>query len=86
MEAISYSRTRRHLAEVMDKVSDDREPVLITRQGGGPLSCCHSKNTTHSKKRRISFARRGTQSVCWNRSNSSSAAVSKVPRIAREAD
>lgn len=37
MEAIRYSRTRRHLAEVMDKVSDDREPVLITRQRGRPV-------------------------------------------------
>ncbi|HEU5478638.1 MAG TPA: type II toxin-antitoxin system prevent-host-death family antitoxin [Candidatus Tumulicola sp.] len=37
MEAISYSRTRQHLAEVMDKVSDDRAPVMITRQRGRPV-------------------------------------------------
>ena len=34
METVTYSRTRQHLAEIMDKVSDDRAPVLITRQNG----------------------------------------------------
>jgi len=34
MDAITYSHTRQHLAEVMDMVSDDRSPVLITRQKG----------------------------------------------------
>ena len=37
MEAISYSLTRQHLAEVMNKVSDDRAPILITRQKGRPV-------------------------------------------------
>jgi antitoxin YefM len=37
MEAITYSHTRQHLAEIMDKVSDDRAPVLITRQSGNPV-------------------------------------------------
>ncbi len=37
MEAITYSHTRQHLAEIMDKVSDDRTPVLITRQNGNPV-------------------------------------------------
>ena len=37
MEAISYSRARQHLAEVMDKVSDDRAPVMITRESGRPV-------------------------------------------------
>ncbi len=37
MEAITYSHTRQHLAEIMDKVSDDRAPVLITRQNGNPV-------------------------------------------------
>lgn len=37
MEAITYSHTRQHLAEIMNKVSDDRAPVLITRQTGNPV-------------------------------------------------
>lgn len=34
MDAFTYSHTRQHLAEIMDKVRDDRAPVLITRQSG----------------------------------------------------
>lgn len=34
METTTYSRARQHLAEIMDRVSDDRAPVLITRQNG----------------------------------------------------
>jgi antitoxin YefM len=34
MDAITYSHTRQHLAEIMNRVSDDRAPVLITRQTG----------------------------------------------------
>lgn len=34
MEAITYSHTRQHLAEIMNKVGNDRAPVLITRQSG----------------------------------------------------
>lgn len=37
MEAITYSHTRQHLAEIMNKVTDDRAPVLITRQTGNPV-------------------------------------------------
>ncbi len=37
MEAISYSQARQHLAEIMNKVSDDRAPVLITRQKGSSV-------------------------------------------------
>ena len=37
MDAITYSHTRQHLAEIMNKVSDDRSPVLITRQTGNPV-------------------------------------------------
>ncbi len=37
MEAISYSLTRQHLSEIMNKVSDDRAPILITRQKGKPV-------------------------------------------------
>jgi len=37
MDAITYSHTRQHLAEIMNKVSDDRAPVLITRQTGKPV-------------------------------------------------
>ena len=37
MEAITYSHTRQHLAEIMNKVADDHAPVLITRQAGQPV-------------------------------------------------
>ena len=37
METVTYSRTRQHLSEIMNKVSDDRAPVLITRQNGTPV-------------------------------------------------
>lgn len=37
MEAITYSHTRQHLAEIMNKVGEDRSPVLITRQTGNPV-------------------------------------------------
>ncbi len=37
MEALSYSHTRQHLADVMNKVTEDRAPVLITRQNGNPV-------------------------------------------------
>jgi antitoxin YefM len=37
MEAFTYSHTRQHLAEIMNKVVDDRAPVLITRQTGSPV-------------------------------------------------
>lgn len=37
MDAITYSHTRQHLAEIMNKVSEDRAPVLITRQAGKPV-------------------------------------------------
>jgi antitoxin YefM len=37
MEAVNYSYTRANLTAVMDKVAQDRAPVLITRQKGEPV-------------------------------------------------
>lgn len=37
MEAVNYSYTRQHLTAVMDKVGQDRAPVMITRQKGAPV-------------------------------------------------
>lgn len=34
MDVISYSDTRANLKEVMDRVVDDRTPVVVTRQRG----------------------------------------------------
>ena len=34
MKAISYSAFRSHLADTLDKVNEDQEPVLVTRQNG----------------------------------------------------
>jgi len=36
MDTINFSTTRQKLASVMDKVSEDRAPILITRQKGSP--------------------------------------------------
>lgn len=37
MDAIAYSAARASLAKTMDKVNDDHEPILITRQNGKPV-------------------------------------------------
>lgn len=34
MDVVSYSRARQDLARLMDKVSDDRSPLIVTRRGG----------------------------------------------------
>lgn len=34
MDVVSYSRARQDLARLMDKVSDDRSPLMVTRRGG----------------------------------------------------
>jgi len=34
MDVISYSRARQDLARLMDKVSEDRSPLIVTRRGG----------------------------------------------------
>ena len=34
MDVISYSDTRAHLKEVMDRVVEDRAPIVISRQKG----------------------------------------------------
>lgn len=36
MEHVSYTAFRGHLAEMLDKVNDDHEPLTITRQKGRP--------------------------------------------------
>jgi antitoxin YefM len=37
MNALTYSYTRRHFAEVMRQVNDDRSPVIVTSQRGQPV-------------------------------------------------
>lgn len=37
MDAITYTRARAHLAEMMAKVNDDHTPVIITRKSGGSV-------------------------------------------------
>ncbi len=37
METVTYSHTRQHLAEIMNKVTEDRAPILVTRQTGSPV-------------------------------------------------
>lgn len=36
MHTISYSSFRSHLASTLDRVNDDHQPILITRQNGKP--------------------------------------------------
>ncbi len=37
MNALTYSYTRQHFAEVMRQVNDDRSPVIVTSQRGQPV-------------------------------------------------
>jgi len=37
MEALTYSFTRQHFAEVMRRVNDDHTPVVVTSQRGKPV-------------------------------------------------
>jgi antitoxin YefM len=37
VDTMSYSYTRQNFANVMDRVNDDRAPLLITRQQGKPV-------------------------------------------------
>ena len=37
MDAISYTAARANLAKTMQKVCDDHEPVIITRQNADPV-------------------------------------------------
>ncbi len=37
MDALTYSYTRQHFADVMRQVNDDRAPVVITSQRGKPV-------------------------------------------------
>ncbi len=36
-ESITYSTLREHLKDYLDKVCDDREPILVTRRNGGDV-------------------------------------------------
>lgn len=37
MDALTYSYTRQHFADVMRRVNDDRAPVVVTSQRGKPV-------------------------------------------------
>lgn len=37
MDALTYSYTRQHLADVMRRVNEDRSPVIVTTQRGKPV-------------------------------------------------
>ncbi|PPD02744.1 MAG: type II toxin-antitoxin system prevent-host-death family antitoxin [Methylobacter sp.] len=36
MDTINYTTLRNNLASILDKVNDDHNPVLVTRQNGKP--------------------------------------------------
>lgn len=36
MDVITYSNFRKNLSDALDKVTEDRSPILITRQSGEP--------------------------------------------------
>ncbi len=37
MDAVTYSYTRQHFSDMMDRVNEDRVPLLVTRQKGRPV-------------------------------------------------
>lgn len=37
MDAVSYTHARNHLAELTDRVCQNRCPILVTRQGAPPV-------------------------------------------------
>lgn len=37
MNALTYTHTRQHFAEVMRQVNEDHEPVVVTSQRGAPV-------------------------------------------------
>ena len=37
MHTVSYAALRKDLASIMDRVNDDRSPVLVTRPSGRPV-------------------------------------------------
>ncbi len=37
MDAIAYSNARKQFAHILDKVCDDHDPVIITRQNAKPV-------------------------------------------------
>ena len=37
MNALTYTNTRQHFADVMRQVNDDHEPVVVTSQRGKPV-------------------------------------------------
>jgi antitoxin YefM len=37
MDTVSYTELRQRLRAYMDRVCDDRAPLLVTRQGGEPV-------------------------------------------------
>lgn len=37
MDALTYSHTRQHFAEIMDQVNEDHTPIVVTRQRGKPV-------------------------------------------------
>ncbi|MCQ2992596.1 type II toxin-antitoxin system prevent-host-death family antitoxin [Pseudomonas syringae] len=37
MQTINYTTARAHLSETMDRVNEDRTPLLVTRQKGEPV-------------------------------------------------
>lgn len=38
MATTSYTEARAHFAELLDRVTEDREPVVITRRGHEPVA------------------------------------------------
>ncbi len=37
MNAVAYSNARKQFANIMEKVCDDHDPVIITREDGDPV-------------------------------------------------
>jgi len=50
MDAISYSALRANLAGTMDRVCDDREPIVVTRKNGRSVVMLSLEDYTELEK------------------------------------
>lgn len=63
MDALTYSYTRQHFADVMRKVNDDCAPVVVTSQRGKPVVISRWRIITRWKRPLICCAIRKAPNV-----------------------
>jgi antitoxin YefM len=55
MDAITYTHARTHLAKMMEKVCDDHDPVIITRQNQRSVVNDLPRGLSGSRRNRVSL-------------------------------